>query len=664
MGCVLVVCAFALSDRLAAVDGAAVAAAFAGTSFAAIAAAVVFTALSHVAVSAYDPLVTPLLQCATPRRLAMKSGFAAVAIGQTTGFSPIVGALIRHRLMRGEGATGADAARRTALVAFGFLFGLIGALVAMVLVRPEAFAEMSGWSLRETSAAAAAGLALWFFAVGVIVRKGALTIGGFSVPTPDGRSLFAFAGLAFIDVAFAAAALWALTPAAAGLSFEQVFLAFSVALAFGIMSNAPGGIGVFEATLFVLLPSVDPASLIASIALFRVVYYGAPFLAAVALLTLEEFRGGEARASHFAEAVPAFVEDALAPGLAASDRAEAELAHLGDKRFLMSADGEAFLMFSEARGVLTAIGDPVGARSSWPELVSGFLDLAADERRAPAFYKIGTNTAALCRAMGLKTDRLGHEAEVDPQSFDIGARSHRQLRRKVRQAAKAGVEIRRFEPGEAPLDALKPISDRWLSEKGVADGGFSRGVFDAAYLKRFPVLVAEQDGAPIAFLSLWRSGDGAEWSIDLMRGERDAPAGVMQALIAAAIDDAREAGVSRFNLCMAPMSGLEDAKQPLERAFAWIFAKRDRCGLKGLHRFKASFDPDWRPRFIAHQGGVGAGRALYAAARLTCSIQHRRKRANGSAHAGPFRVRLPGIFREWLLSAARLPRYSPPNWRS
>ncbi len=56
----------------------------------------------------------------------------------------------------------------------------------------------------------------------------------------------------------------------------------------GVASNAPGGIGVFEATMLKVVPGVAQEPLLASLLLFRAIYYVAPFVLALALLGAHE----------------------------------------------------------------------------------------------------------------------------------------------------------------------------------------------------------------------------------------------------------------------------------------------------------------------------------------------------------------------------------------
>jgi hypothetical protein len=72
-----------------------------------------------------------------------------------------------------------------------------------------------------------------------------------------------------------------------GLAFLTFCALYSFASMLGIASNAPGGLGVFEATM---LKGVGGSSesMLASLLLFRAIYYLIPFILAMALLGAHE----------------------------------------------------------------------------------------------------------------------------------------------------------------------------------------------------------------------------------------------------------------------------------------------------------------------------------------------------------------------------------------
>ena len=89
--------------------------------------------------------------------------------------------------------------------------------------------------------------------------------------------------LGVIDICSASAALYVLLPRDDRLGFPTFATLYSFASMLGIASHAPGGLGVFEATILQGVGGSEDAVL-ASLLLFRGIYYVVPFIAAMALL--------------------------------------------------------------------------------------------------------------------------------------------------------------------------------------------------------------------------------------------------------------------------------------------------------------------------------------------------------------------------------------------
>ena len=78
----------------------------------------------------------------------------------------------------------------------------------------------------------------------------------------------------------------------------------AVALRLGFASHSPGGLGVFDAAMLVGLWQMDKEDLLAGMLLFRMLYYIAPFVISVILLTLRELILG-ARLKRLRKLMPA-----------------------------------------------------------------------------------------------------------------------------------------------------------------------------------------------------------------------------------------------------------------------------------------------------------------------------------------------------------------------
>ena len=94
--------------------------------------------------------------------------------------------------------------------------------------------------------------------------------------------------LGVIDLSCAAGALFVILPQGHGLDFISFCAAYVLACLLGIASHMPGGIGAFEATMLNTVPAPSTEALLASLLLFRIIYYVGPFILALALLGANE----------------------------------------------------------------------------------------------------------------------------------------------------------------------------------------------------------------------------------------------------------------------------------------------------------------------------------------------------------------------------------------
>ena len=102
-------------------------------------------------------------------------------------------------------------------------------------------------------------------------------------PVPSTRLALAQLLVAVVDWTAAAAVLYVLLPPGYRLSFLPVLGVFLLAQFAGILSHVPGGLGVFEAIVVVLLkPYVPAASIVGSLLAYRAIYYLLPLVVALA----------------------------------------------------------------------------------------------------------------------------------------------------------------------------------------------------------------------------------------------------------------------------------------------------------------------------------------------------------------------------------------------
>jgi len=301
---------------------------------------------------------------------------------------------------------------------------------------------------------------------------------------------------------------------------------------------------------------------------------------------------------------PQRVRDALAH----ADASLAQAVLAGDKRLLMSESGRAFLMYQVTRRSWVALGDPVGEPSEHEALVWKFRELSDQHGGSAVFYQVTPQRLPLYADLGLATLKLGEEACVPLEAFTLEGSARAELRQAHRRIARTGATFEIVPPDRVPalLPALRSISDAWLGHKATAEKGFSVGSFSDAYVSQFPLALVHHAGQPRAFANLWTTPCNDELSVDLMRFGAEAPRGTMDFLFIELMLWAKAQGYRRFNLGMAPLSGL--AQHPLAPAWHRLGSFVYRHGehfynFSGLRHYKAKFDPHWEPRYLVAPGG-------------------------------------------------------------
>ncbi|HEX4152565.1 MAG TPA: bifunctional lysylphosphatidylglycerol flippase/synthetase MprF [Steroidobacteraceae bacterium] len=266
--------------------------------------AVLLTAAGYGVLTLYDALGLKFAGAKLPyHRLALVS-FMGYAIGHNVGANTLSGGAIRFRAYSMLGLSPKQIAT---VVAFGtFTFALGSAALLGVSLLSEA--ALSGSVLhmhRSLIVLGGCGLLIGVTAYLTLTfsRQEPLRWRKIVIPVPSPRIAFAQIAVASGDLLCAAGVLFSLLPAQAHIGFLAFAAIFIIAIAAGIISNVPGGVGVFESVLLLLFQSVPADALLGALLAYRIIYYLIPFGAALALLGAHELwahRGPMVRIGHLA----------------------------------------------------------------------------------------------------------------------------------------------------------------------------------------------------------------------------------------------------------------------------------------------------------------------------------------------------------------------------
>ncbi len=301
--------------------------------------------------------------------------------------------------------------------------------------------------------------------------------------------------------------------------------------------------------------------------------------------------------------------------LAHQSHPDANLVRLGDKTLLFSEDRKAFIMYGRQAHSWVALFDPVGPRSSWPGLVWQFVEMAQAAGGRAVFYQVQPQNLSLYADAGLQPFKLGEAAHVDLASFDLKGGKRASLRHAFNRAQRDGLVFEMLAPADVAreMDELQAVSNVWLAERKAREKRFSIGAFERDYVGALPVAVVRREGRIVAFATVMTTDLKNEVTVDLMRCASDAPGGTMEFLFTALLLHLKDEGYRVFDLGMAPLSGLsESPAAPFWHKLARTVVEHGErfYNFNGLRAFKAKFQPEWQPRYLAVSGGASPALAL------------------------------------------------------
>jgi phosphatidylglycerol lysyltransferase len=251
--------------------------------------AVLLTCAGYGCLTLYDALGLRFAgaRVAYPR-LALIS-FMSYAIGHNVGLNPLSGGAVRYRAYS---ALGLSAKQIATVVALGTLTFSLGA-AALLGVSLLSEIGLAGSVLHlHRSLIAFAGCSLLAVVTAYLMlackRHEPLRWRKIVIPVPRPSIAFAQVAVACGDLLCAAGVLYVLLSPQAAIGFAAFAGLFLIAIAAGIISNVPGGVGVFESVLLLLIRAVPADQLLGALLAFRIIYYLAPFAVALILLGAHE----------------------------------------------------------------------------------------------------------------------------------------------------------------------------------------------------------------------------------------------------------------------------------------------------------------------------------------------------------------------------------------
>src|SRR5712671_5426796 len=215
-----------------------------------------------------------------PYRIAALSSFTSYTIGHNIGATVFTGGAIRFRIYSDYGLTAIDVAKICFLSGLTFWLGNLFVLGFGMAWHPWA---ASGMDLlppamnRLIALGCLAGIGTYFVWLMTGKQRRELGQNGWKVVLPSARLTLLQILIGVVDLGFCALAMYLLMPMQPDIDFVSLAVVFILATLLGFASHAPGSIGVFDAAMLVALPQFGREELLATLVVFRILYFLIPF---------------------------------------------------------------------------------------------------------------------------------------------------------------------------------------------------------------------------------------------------------------------------------------------------------------------------------------------------------------------------------------------------
>lgn len=251
-------------------------------------AALVLTVLNYLIMTAYDALALRYIRY----RLAYRNIALASFIGYvfSNNATIIGGSAARYRIYSALGVSTNEVAKLVLFCGLSFWLGFImlGGLVFVSNPQPvPPQLHLPSGSVRVIGMVFLVIVCVYLLLVAV--RRRPVNIRGWEWTVPSVSLSAGQILIASFDWLLAAGVLYVLLPEEIHVGFPRFLTIFMLAQAAGLLSYVPGGLGVFETAILLLLGDLgDAPTLAASLLLYRLVYYILPLILASVLLAVHE----------------------------------------------------------------------------------------------------------------------------------------------------------------------------------------------------------------------------------------------------------------------------------------------------------------------------------------------------------------------------------------
>jgi len=226
-----------------------------------------------------------------PYRIAALSSFTSYTIGHNIGATVFTGGAIRFRIYSEFGLSAVDVAKICFLSGLTFWLGntfVLGIGMAWHPGAASAMDQLPAAINRLVAFGVLSAILAYFVWLSLGEERRELGQNGWKVKLPSAPLTLVQILIGVLDLGFCAMAMYLLMPPDPGIDFMSLAVVFILATLLGFASHAPGSIGVFDAAMLVALPQFGREQLLATLVVFRILYFMIPFGIAISIMGSRE----------------------------------------------------------------------------------------------------------------------------------------------------------------------------------------------------------------------------------------------------------------------------------------------------------------------------------------------------------------------------------------
>lgn len=245
--------------------------------------ATLLTIVGYGVIAQYDRIAFAAAGYSLSNSIILTTTFLSYAICNSLGFMLVIGGGIRYYFYRRYGVPKEVIAIAIAFSNLNFWLGLFALGGIVFVLNPLTIPPILNSQFVTVRPLGYIFLAIIAVYLCLSFQQRTISFRGQRFALPKLRISLAQIGVSAVDWAIASGVLFLLLPAQNELDYGSFFGIYLLAIAAKVISNVPGGLGVFEATIIAFMPSEVTSASVASLLVYRGVYLLLPLLIALIL---------------------------------------------------------------------------------------------------------------------------------------------------------------------------------------------------------------------------------------------------------------------------------------------------------------------------------------------------------------------------------------------